>query len=157
MARPEDIGHLSMRVSYGPQWKHDAPEALQVWANALAPYNRQQIDRALASCLDHYIDFAPTLPQFLKLIRESVPLLPGSAEEDKAITDAVFAYARPQSKHNRKGNPFGVSLPDSIAQRVGGESIEAYSQRIACAVTKTIHRQSLPGDTGSHRGFLEVL
>ena len=142
MANPKDIGHLSMsmRVCYGAQWKHDSPEALQVWANALAPYNRQQIDQALAGCLDHYTDFAPTLPQFRKLIREAVPLLPGSAEEDKAMADAVFAYTKPQSKHNPKGNPHGVSLPDNTAQRGRGESISAYRLRIACEVTRAIHR-----------------
>ena len=142
MANPKDIAHLSMsmRVCYGTQWKHDSPEALQVWANALAPYSRQQIDQAMAGCLDHYIDFAPTLPQFRKLIHDAAPLLPGSAKEDKANADAVLAYAKPQSKHNPKGNPHGVSLPDSTAKRTHGESIEAYSQRIACAVTRAMHR-----------------
>jgi hypothetical protein len=142
MANAEDIGNLSMsmRVCYGPQWKHDTPEALQVWANALAHYNREQIDKAMAGCLDYYIDFAPTLPQFLRMIRESVSLLPGSAEANRVAADAVYAYAKPQSNHNPKGNPHGISLPESIAKQRHGESVESYNRRTACAVTRALHQ-----------------
>lgn len=137
MAKPEDIAFLSMsmRTCYGAQWKHDTPEAMQVWANALARYDRQQIINALAKCVDHYIDFAPTLPQFLEVIRESVQLLTGSAEADTAMADQVFAYAQPRGQRNPNGNPLNVTLPDSTSERRPGESIDDYRQRISEAVT----------------------
>ncbi len=137
MAKPEDIAFLSMsmRTCYGTQWKHDTSEAMQVWANALARFNLQQITNALAKCIDHYVDFAPTLPQFLQVIRESVPLLPGSPEANKAKADKVFAYTNPQGPRYLGGNPFGITLPDSISKQRQGESIDEYSQRISDAMT----------------------
>jgi hypothetical protein len=137
MAKPEDIAKLSMsmRTCYGTQWKHDAPEAMQIWSNALASYNGNQIAEALEKCVEHYIDFAPTLPQFLQLLRESRTLIAGSAEADKAKADQILAYAKPQGPHNLNGNPQGITLADSIAVRKPGESVEEYGQRISNAVT----------------------
>ena len=142
MAKTEDIAFLSMsmRTSYGAQWKHDTPEALQVWANALVGNNRQQIDKALAMCVDHYIDFAPTLPQFLQLIRESVPLLKGSIEAEKATADSIFAFTKPQGPRNPKGNSSGIELLECIAKQRKGESMEEYRGRISCAVTKALYK-----------------
>ena len=142
MAKSEDIAFLSMsmRTCYGTQWKHDTSEAMQVWANALAQYNRKQIDKALAKCVDHYIDFAPTLPQFLQVIRESVPLLQGSAEADKAVAASVLAYGTPQGSRNPGGNLFRINLPESIAKQRQGETIEDYRQRISDAVTVAFYR-----------------
>ena len=126
---------MSMRTCYGAQWKHDTTDAMQVWANALARYNRQQIANALAKCIVHYVDYAPTLPQFLEVIRESVPLLPGTPEANKAKTDEVYAYTKPQGPRNPAGNPFGIILPDSISRQRQGESIDEYRQRISHKVT----------------------
>ena len=137
MAKSEDIAFLSMsmRTCYGTQWKHDTPEAMQVWANALARFNLQQITNALAKCIDHYVDFAPTVPQFLQVIRESVPLLPGSPEASKAMADEVLAYTKPQGPRNPNGNPFNITLPDSISKLRQGESSDEYRSRISEAVT----------------------
>ena len=137
MASSENIGHLtmSMRTCYGSLWKHDTQEAMQVWANALARYDGQQINEALATCMGYFKDFPPTLPQFLEVIRESVPLLTGSAEADAAMADKVFAYSKPQGQRNPSGNPFGITLPDSISRRRQGESIDEYRRRISAAVT----------------------
>ena len=137
MAKSEDIAFLSMsmRTCYGAQWKHDTREAMQMWANALARYNLQQIISALAKCMKYYVDFVPTLPQFLQVIREDVPLLTGSPEANKAKADEVFAYTKPQGPRNPDGNPFGITLPDCISKQRQGESIDKYRQRISDAVT----------------------
>lgn len=137
MAKSEDIAFLSMsmRTCYGAQWKHDTPEAMQVWANALARYNRRQITAALAKCIAYYIDFAPTLPQFLQVMRESVPLLAGSGESDKAEADLIIDYAKPQGPRNPNGNPFSINLPDGVSRRRQGESIDEYRRRISDALT----------------------
>ena len=108
---------------------------MQVSANALARFNLQQITTALAKCMHHYVDFAPTLPQFLEVIREDVRSLPGSPEANKAKADEVFAYTKPQGPRNPNGNPFNITLPDSISKLRQGESIDEYSQRISDAMT----------------------
>ena len=137
MAKPEDIASLSvsMRTAYGQLWKNDSVESLQVWANALAPFDQTQIAVAMHKCLSTFIDYPPTLPQYLELIRESVPLLPGSPEASKAMADVVLAYTKPQGPRNPNGNPSNITLPDSISKLRQGELIGEYRNRISDAVT----------------------
>ena len=124
-----------MRMTYGALWKNDSTEALQVWANALARYNCQQVAVAMQKCLTSYIDFPPTLPQFLEIIREPVRLLPGSVEAHKAEEDKIFAYTKPLGPHNPEGNPSCITLHGSVAVRRQGEAINEYRLRISNAVT----------------------
>jgi len=137
MAKPEDIASLtvSMRIAYGVLWKNDSLESLKVWSNALAPFDQTQIAVAMHKCLSTFIDYPPTLPQYLELIRESVPLLPGSPEASKAMADEVLAYTKPQGPRNPNGNPSNITLPDSISKLRQGESIDEYRSRISEAVT----------------------
>ena len=51
--------------------------------------------------------------------------------ENFVLIERVYAYTRPASARNKKGNPHAISLPETIARRRPGESAERYSKRIA--------------------------
>ena len=130
---------MSMRTSYGSLWKHDSQEALSVWLTALAPYSQDQIKVALGKCLDSHVDYPPTLPQFLQIIGECVPLLPGSAQLEKAVVANILAYATPQTARNPKGNPHGITLSTDPRQRRPAESLANFGDRIANEVTAAMY------------------
>lgn len=56
-------------------------------------------------------------------------------DENFILIERVYAYSRPQSTHNPKGNPHGITLPESIASRKQGEAAERYEKRIADEVS----------------------
>ena len=58
-------------------------------------------------------------------------------DENFILIERAYAYSRPQSTHNPKGNPHGITLPESIASRKQGEAAERYEKRIAYEVTFT--------------------
>ncbi len=51
-------------------------------------------------------------------------------DENFILVERVHAYTRPHSGRNPKGNPHGITLPESIARRRPGESAERYEKRI---------------------------
>lgn len=75
MLTSNDIGELfaSMRTAYGQQWKH-GPQAMQVWRNALARHSPEDIRRAATKSLEEYVDYPPTLPQFMQILRPNFAL-----------------------------------------------------------------------------------
>ena len=142
MLTTHDVANLfqSMRTAYGNQWKH-GPEAMSVWVDALKRHNPNDVRKAANAVLGHYVDFPPSLPQFMHIVRESTPLLPSPNHDDWALADRVHAYCRLESKTNPKGNPHSVTLPESIARRAPGESSEHYEKRIRDAVTIALYPQ----------------
>ena len=53
-------------------WKDADPnEVRAVWADALGPYEAQDVKRALEAMVMAYTEFPPTLPQFIALCRDS--------------------------------------------------------------------------------------
>lgn len=96
MLMTNDIGVLfaSMRTAYGAQWKHGA-EAVEVWRNALKGYEPEAIRKAMTKVLDMHVEYPPTLPQFLQIMRGRtkrittyLPPAPfDKANHDKAMQD----------------------------------------------------------------------
>lgn len=60
-------------------------------------------------------------------------------QENIIHADRVYAYCKPDSKANPKGNPHGITLPESVAQRVPGESPDEYERRIGNAMTLAMY------------------
>lgn len=94
MLMTNDIGVLfaSMRTVYGAQWKHGA-EAVEVWWNALKEYDSEAIRKATTKVLDMYVDYPPTLPQFLQIVRgprKRITTYLPSAPFDKANHDKAM-------------------------------------------------------------------
>ena len=144
MAKAEDIAHLSMcmRTSYGPLWKNDSAEALQIWANVLSEFGGEQIKRALNMCLDRHMDYPPTLPQFLNLVRAAAAVPPCLPKQDVATVHTILAYGRPLSPDNPYGNTLAVNLPASVAIMRPGETIENYRARIVDGVESAAYPRS---------------
>lgn len=144
MLTNRDVADLfgSMRTAYGNQWKHGS-EAMNVWLEALKPCDREDVHKAANVALAHHVDFPPSLPQFMHIVRESKPLLPSPRHDDRALADRVYMYCRPESKTNPKGNPHHVTLPESIARRATGESSKQYEMRICAEVTNALYPQLL--------------
>ena len=142
MITTRDTANLfqSMRTAYGNLWKH-GPEAMNVWTDALKRYDFDDVRKAANAVLGHYVDFPPSLPQFLNMVRESTPLLPSPERDDWALVGRVQAYCRPESKTNPKGNPHNITLPDSIARRATGELSEHFEKRIGDEVTFAFYPQ----------------
>jgi hypothetical protein len=65
----DDIGKLfgAMRTAYGNQWKHGS-DAIGIWRNALNRFDPSDLEVALVRCMDRFVDYPPTLPQFIKLL-----------------------------------------------------------------------------------------
>ena len=131
-----------MRASYGLLWKHDSEGALQIWANALAEYDREQIDLALDQMLSRYMNFPPTLPQFLELVREDFVMPANLWDQDQSKVRAAFSYSKPESMHNPSGNPYGIQLPANFARIQENETVSDYSRRITCSVMKRVFPRS---------------
>ena len=60
-------------------------------------------------------------------------------QENIIQADRVYAYCKPVGRDNPKGNSHGITLPESIAQRVPGESPDEYERRIGNAVTLAMY------------------
>lgn len=56
-------------------------------------------------------------------------------DENLILIERVYAYCRPQTTHNPKGNPHGITVPESVASRKQGEDAERYEKRIAAEVS----------------------
>ena len=142
MLTTHDVANLfqSMRTAYGNQWKH-GHEAMSVWMEALKHHSPKDVNKAANAVLGHYVDFPPSLPQFMRIVCESAPLLPSPNHDDRALADRVHAYCRSESKTNPKGNSHNVKLPEPIARRATGESSEHYEKRISDEVTFALYPQ----------------
>ena len=142
MLTTHDVANLfqSMRTAYGNQWKH-GPEAMSVWTDALKRHKSIDVRKAAVTVLGYYVDFPPSLPQFMHVVRESTPCLPSPNHDDWALVARVNTYCRSESKINQKGNPHNVTLPESIARRATGESSETYEKRIGDEVTFALYPQ----------------
>ncbi len=136
MLQTNDVGILfaSLQAAYGHKFAHQA-DAIPIWQNALRRYSAKEVMRAANAAVLQYADYPPTLGQFLRLLNESAPRLPSANGEKSAQTESIYAYARPQTTRNPKGNPHGTTLPESIASRRKSESAERYEKRIADEVT----------------------
>jgi hypothetical protein len=65
---------------------------------------------------------------------------PKDSVDNMAFLDRVYAYASPQDpRSNPKGNPHGIKLPDSVAQRVIGETPVEYEKRISDEITAAMY------------------
>jgi len=64
-----DVANLfkSMRIAYGAQWKHGS-DAIGVWLGALQKFSADEILNGANECMALFIDYPPTLPQFLKIM-----------------------------------------------------------------------------------------
>lgn len=136
----DDVGRLFavMRASYGNRWPHGADD-VPVWLAKLRGFSADGVMRAADRAIDFHTEFPPTIGQFAALVRECVPALPNPAQENAALVERVYAYCRPESKSNPKGNPHKITLPESIAQRQPGEPPERYERRIADEVTLAMY------------------
>lgn len=140
MLQTNDIGLLfaSLQAVYGHKFAHQA-DAIPIWQNALRECSVKDIKRGANEAVLAYPDFPPTLGQFVRLLNESAPRLPYPDDESATLVERVYAYTRPASARNPKGNPHQIKLPESIALRRQGESAERYEKRIASAVTFAMH------------------
>lgn len=138
-----DVGVLfaSMQSAYGHRWAHKS-DAVPVWQNALRRFPVAAVMRAAEKSVETYPDFPPSLGQFIDLVQYSAPALPSpdNAHDNATKAERIHAYTMPYDKvKNIKGNPHGVRLPDSVAQRQIGESVEWYEKRIATEVTYAMY------------------
>ena len=140
MLQTNDIGLLfaSLQAVYGHKFAHQA-DAIPIWQNALRECSVRDIKRGANEAVLAYPDFPPTLGQFLRLLNESAPRVPCPDDESATLVERIYAYTRPASARNSKGNLHGVTLPESIARRRQTESPEQYSRRIAGAVTFALY------------------
>ena len=140
MLTTHDIGNLfqSMRTAYGGLWKH-GNDAMGVWREALKGFTPRQLQLATNDAVKHHVDFPPNLPQFVQIISESVPQLPGPAQENLVLTERVHAYTKAETKTNPGGNPHKINLPESIADRQMGESAVRYEKRISDEITFALY------------------
>lgn len=142
MLLTNDIGVLfaSLQAVYGHKWAHQG-DAIPIWQNALRQCSVKDIMRGANEAVLAYPDFPPTLGQFLRLLNESAPRLPSPDGASSAQAELILAYTRPHSARNPKGNSHGIMLPQSIALRKQGESVEHYGKRIADEVSFVLHPQ----------------
>lgn len=147
-----DIGALfqSMRTAYGPQWKYGA-DAIPVWLAALKHFSQADVRKAANEAITHFVDYPPSLPQFLDVIRDTTPKLTGPDQENAHLVDRVYAYTKPEGKRNPNGNPHRITLPESVAAKKMGESPEQYEKRVSEAVTFAMYPKL--GPDGRSRGF----
>ena len=140
MLQTNDIGVLfaALQACYGHKFAHQA-DAIPIWLNALRKYSVKEIMRGANAAVLAYSDFPPTLGQFLRLLNESAPRMPSADGENSAQAELIYAYTRPQTSRNPKGNPHCITLPESIAARRQGESAERYEKRIAAEVNFAIY------------------
>ncbi len=140
MLQTNDVGVLfaSLQAAYGHKFAHQA-DAIPIWQNALRRYSAKEIMRAANAAVLQYADYPPTLGQFVRLLNESAPRLPSAGGENSAQAESIYAYTRPHSTRNPKGNPHGITLPESIASRRQSESVERYEKRIADEVIFAIY------------------
>ena len=143
MLQTNDVGILfaSLQAAYGHKFAHQA-DAIPIWQNALRRYSAKEVMRAANAAVLQYADYPPTLGQFLRLLNESAPRLPSANGENSAQAESIYAYTRPQTVRNPRGNPHGITLPESIASRRQGESAERYEKRIADEVTFARYRKT---------------
>lgn len=136
MLQTNDLGALfaSLQAVYGHKWAHQA-DAIPIWQNALRQYSVKDIVRGANAAVLEYPDFPPTLGQFRRLVNESVPRLPCPDDERATLVERVYAYTRPHSARNSKGNPHGITLPESIAHHRPNESAAVYEKRIGDEVS----------------------
>ena len=140
MLQTDDLGVLfaSLQAVYGHKWAHQA-DAIPIWQNALRRYSAKEVMRAANATVLQYADYPPTLGQFLRLLDESAPRLPSADGENSAQAESIYTYTRPQTIRNPRGNPHGITLPESIAARRQGESAVRYEKRIADEVIFAIY------------------
>ena len=117
----------AMRATYGHKWPH-AADAIQLWLAALRDFDRSDLQAAVGDAVLTFPDFPPTLPEFANLCRHARQ---DSNNRDELDEATIYANCRPRSASNPKGNLSHITLPDSIARRQSGESIERYRQRIS--------------------------
>lgn len=132
-----DVGELFavMQAAYAQRWTHGA-DAIPVWLGRLQNCRREDVMRAADKWLGIDPDWPPSLGRFAALVQESTPALPAPKSQFKQPDpDRIYAYTKPESKTNPKGNPHHVSLPESIAHRYSHESAEDYRKRISDAMT----------------------
>lgn len=139
MLTSADMGELfsQMQAAYGHQWAHKA-NAMPLWMKMLGGFSRQDVLAAVPKVLKAYPDFPPSVGQFTDMVDYGTPALtgPNQTQENLTKADRVYSYTMPHDvKKNPKGNPHGVKLPESVASRVPGESVDDYEKRIATEVT----------------------
>lgn len=145
MLTSTDIGELfsQMQAAYGHSWAHKA-NAMPLWGKMLGGFGRQDVLAAVPKALKTYPDYPPSVGQFADLVEYNTPALegPNSTQDNLTLAERVYSYAFPQDpKKNPKGNPHGVKLPESAAQRVPGESAYDYEKRIAAEITFAMYPQ----------------
>lgn len=150
MLLTNDIGRLFaiMQASYGARWTQK-PDAIPVWQEALKGYTADDVMLAARKAISTYPDFPPTVGQFVDMVDFHMPQLPApgqkSIQDEAARADRIYAYTKPKSPiQNPKGNDHHVRLPESVAQRIPGESLDQYEKRIADEVTFALYPRLRP-------------
>ena len=151
MLQTNDIGNLFkfMHDAYGNRWTHGG-DAIATWQDALKAFKAEDVFKAAKKCLKTYPEFPPTVGQFADMVEYHQPQLPppnagSETYDDPARAEQIYAYTKPLSPiQNPKGNPHHIRLPESIAQRKIGESIEQYEKRIADEVTFALYPNLRP-------------
>ena len=144
MLMTNDVGNLFkyMTTLYGRKWT-PGPDDIDHWRLALRKYNLDDITAASRKSLEAYPDFPPTLLEFVRLVEDSRPMLPppgdGNPEENIELANRVYAYTKPLTARNPKGNPHGIELSERVATRQVGESAQQYEKRIANEITFTLY------------------
>ena len=110
----------------------------QFWC-VLQKFSRRTLRQAFARWVSDE-ERAPTPAAIKHLAFEaSSAASPNQADEDFVLAERVFAYTKPHSKRNPKGNPHGITLSKSISSRRQSESVERYEKRIADEVNFAIY------------------
>jgi len=140
MLQPNDVGILfaSLQAAYGYKFAHQA-DAIPIWQSAMHRYSATEVMCAANAAVLQYADYPPTLGQFLRLLDESAPRLPSCDGENSAQAESIYAYTRPKTIRNPRGNPHGITLTKSISSRRQSESVERYEKRIADEVNFAIY------------------
>ena len=110
----------------------------QFWG-VLQKFSRRTLRQAFARWVSDE-ERAPTPAAIKHLAFEvSREARPNQGDEDFVLAERVYAYTKPYSKRNPKGNPHGITLSKTIASRRQSESVERYEKRIADEVIFAIY------------------
>ena len=131
MLQTNDVGNLfqKMLAAYGNRWTQPV-DAMSDWQRVLRDHSADEIMGAAERAVKAYPDFPPTQGQFLGLLQGATT----SLNADLVKAESIYAYTRPESKANPKGNDQHTTLPESIAARRPGENVETYRRRIVDAM-----------------------
>lgn len=167
----DDIGKLfsAMRTAYGNQWKHGS-DAIGVWRSALNRFSPADIQNGAERCLEVFVDYPPTLPQFIKLLEPekerpntylpAPPMLEGAAIANKLMLNVLrnhfgvdsatlekMVFAKGEAVNNLVDKPdeqFLIDLEKELNRLADAQDHQAKKQEVIQSHQAFCVRQGVP-------------